>query len=60
MHIHLSELKAEINLKEILDALSVVAIGLATDALHFLDLPGLAGSLDILEVNLWVLAEVDD
>lgn len=47
-------------LKEVLDALSVVAIGLATDTFHFLDLSSLASSLDILEVNLGVLAEVDD
>ena len=48
------------NLEEVLDALGVVAAALATDAFHLLDLTCLAGCLDVLEVHVWVLAEVDD
>lgn len=42
-------------LQEVLDPLGGVAVGLPADALHLLDLPGLAGSLDVLEVNLRIL-----
>lgn len=48
------------DLEEVLDPLRVVAVALTTDPLHLLDLACLAGSLDILEVNLWVLAKVHD
>ena len=48
------------NLEEVLDALGVVAAALTTDAFHLLDLSRLAGRLDVLEVYVWVLAEVDD
>uniref|UniRef100_A0A8W7PT82 Uncharacterized protein n=1 Tax=Anopheles coluzzii TaxID=1518534 RepID=A0A8W7PT82_ANOCL len=47
-------------LQEVLDALRIVAVRLAADALHLLDLVGLAGGLDVLEVHLRILAEVDD
>ena len=47
-------------LEEVLYALGVVAVALATDPLHLLDLARLAGRLDVLEVDLWVLAEVHD
>ena len=47
-------------LEEVLDALGVVAVALATDPLHLLDLARLSGRLDVLEVDLWVLAEVHD
>ena len=47
-------------LEEVLDPLGVVAIALAANPLHLLDLSRLAGGLDVLEVNLAVLAEVDD
>ena len=48
------------DLEEVLDALRVVAVALATDALHLFDLPGFARRLDVLEVNLRILREVDD
>ena len=48
------------NLEEVLDTLGVVAVALAADALHLLDLARLAGRLDVLEVDLGVLAEVHD
>ena len=44
-----------IYLEEVLDALRCVAVALAANALDLLDLPGLAGCLDVLEVNLGVL-----
>ena len=47
------------DLEEVLDSLRVVAVALPTDSLHFLDLARLAGRLDVLEVDVWVLAEVD-
>jgi len=47
-------------LEKVLDALRVVAAALAADALHLLHLPGLARRLDVLEVDLGVLAEVHD
>ena len=46
-------------LEEVLDSLWVVAVALPTDPLYFLDLARLAGRLDVLEVDVWVLAEVD-
>ena len=48
------------HLEEVLDALWVVAVALAADALHLFDLARLAGRLDVLEVDLGVLAEVHD
>ena len=45
-------------LKEVLHAFRIVAVALPTDSLHFLDLSSLAGSLDILEVDIRILAEV--
>ena len=48
------------DLEEVLDTLRVEAVALATDALHLLDLSGLARRLDVLEVDVWVLTEVDD
>lgn len=47
-------------LEKVLDALRVVAAALTADALHLLHLPGLARRLDVLEVDLGVLAEVHD
>lgn len=46
------------DLEEVLDTLGIVAVALTTDALHFLDLPSLAGSLDVLEMHILLLAEV--
>jgi len=42
--------------EEVLGALCVVEVGLARHALHLLDLPRLGRSLDVLEVDLGVLA----
>lgn len=47
-------------LQEVLHAFGVVAVALPADPLHLLDLAGLAGCLDVLEVHLGVLAEVHD
>ena len=49
-----------IYLEEIFDSLWVIAVALTADALHLFDLAGLAGSLDVLEVDLRVLAEVNN
>jgi hypothetical protein len=47
-------------LEEILDLLRVVIVALSTDALHFSDLVGAGGGLNVLEVNLGILAKVYD
>lgn len=47
-------------LEEVLDSFGVVAVALSADPLHLFDLSRLAGSLDVLEVDLWVLAEIND
>ena len=47
-------------LQEVLDPLRSVAVGLAADPFDLLDLTGLAGRLDVLEIDLGVLGEVDD
>ena len=47
-------------LEEVFDTLWIVAVTLTTDALHFLDLPSLAGSLDVLEMHVLLLAKVDN
>lgn len=55
------ELVGELGLlEEVLDLLGVVKVALANDALDLADLTGPRGGLDVLEVNLRVLAEVDD
>lgn len=46
------------DLEEVLDTLRVVAIALPADSLHLFYLTCLAGSLNVFEVDLWVLAEV--
>lgn len=47
-------------LKEVLHALSIVAVGFTTDSFNFFDLSRLAGSLNVLEVDFRILAEIDD
>ena len=47
-------------LQEVLHALRVEAVALAADALHLFDLARLARRLDVLEVDVGLLAEVDD
>ena len=46
--------------KEVLNFLWVVEVALATDTFDFPDLACSRSSLDVLEMNLGVLAEVDD
>ena len=48
------------HLEEVLHPLRVVAVALSADALHLLDLARLTGRLDVLVVDVWVLAEVHD
>jgi hypothetical protein len=48
------------NLQKVFHAFSIVAIALSTNAFHFLDLTGLASRLNVLEMHIWVLAEVDN
>lgn len=55
-----SGLSLQLYLEEVLDALRVVAVALSADPLHLFDLARLAGSLDVFEVDLRVLAEVHD
>ena len=38
----------------------IVTVALSADSFNFFDLPGLAGSLDVFEMNFWVLTEVDN
>lgn len=48
------------DLEKVLHAFRVVAVALSADPLHLLDLACFTGSLDVLEVDLWILAEVDN
>lgn len=54
------QVKCGLYLKEVLDALRVVAVALSADPLHLFDLAGLAGGLDVFEVNFSVLTEVNN
>lgn len=45
-------------LEEVFNPLWVVAVALSTDSLHFFDLACFAGSLDVLKVNVRLLAEI--
>ncbi len=45
-------------LEEVFNPLRVVAVALSTDSLHFFDLARLTGSLDVLKVNVRLLAEI--
>lgn len=47
-------------LQKVFHAFRLVAAALAANALNFFDLVSFAGSLNVFEVNLGVLAEVDD
>jgi hypothetical protein len=47
-------------LEEVLDFLRVVEVALPADTLDLADLTGAGRGLDVLEVDLRVLAEVDD
>jgi hypothetical protein len=46
--------------EEIFNSFWCVAIRLSANPLHLLYLPGFAGSLYVLKVNLWILGEVDN
>jgi hypothetical protein len=46
--------------KEVLDFLRVIEVTLSTNAFDFPNLTSASGGLDILEMNFWILAEVDD
>lgn len=48
------------HLEEVLHPLWVVAVALPADSLHFLDLTRFTRRLDVLEVNVGLLAEIDD
>lgn len=48
------------DLEEVLDALWVITVALSADSLHLFDLTRLASSLNVFEVDFWVLAEVYD
>lgn len=52
--------KRQRHLEEVLHPLGVVAVALPADSLHFLDLTRFARRLDVLEVNIGLLAEIDD
>lgn len=47
-------------LKEVLDLFGVVVVALSADPLDLSDLASSGGSLDILEVDLLIFAEIDD
>lgn len=46
------------HLEEVLHTFRVVAVALPADSLYLFDLTCLAGSLDVFEVDFWILAEV--
>lgn len=45
-------------LQEVFNPLWVIAVALSTDSLHFFDLTCFTGSLDVLKVNVGLLAEI--
>lgn len=47
-----------IYLQEVLHSFWVIAVTFTTDSFHFLYLTSLASCLDVLEVNIWILAKV--
>ena len=47
-------------LEEVLHLFGVVRVRLAADALHFTQLAGARGRLDVLEVHFGVLRHIDD
>lgn len=47
-------------LQKVLDTLWVIAVALTTNSLHFLDLSRFTGSLDVLEMYIWILTEVNN
>ena len=47
-------------LEEVFDFLRIIEVTLATDTFNLSNLTGASGSLDILEVNFRVLAEVNN
>jgi hypothetical protein len=47
-------------LQEVLDFLRVIKIALPANTLDFPNLTSASSGLDIFEVDLWILAEVDD
>jgi len=49
-----------IYLQKVLDPFWVIAVTFTADSFHFLYLTSLASCLDILEVNIWILAEVNN
>lgn len=46
-------------LQEVLDTFGIVTVALTTYAFNFFDLSGLTRCLDVLEVDLWILTEID-
>ena len=46
--------------KEIFNTFGVVAVGFTANSLHLFNLTGFTCGLDIFEVNLGLLAEIDD
>lgn len=47
-------------LEEVFNPFRVVAVALSTDSLHFFDLARFTGSLDVLKMNIRLLAEIHD
>lgn len=46
------------DLEEVLNPLGVVAVALSADSLHLFDLTRFTGCLDVLEVDIGLLAEI--
>ena len=46
------------DLEEILHTFRVIAVALPAYTFHFLNLPCFAGRLNVLEMNIWILAKV--
>lgn len=53
-----TRLKAIVYLEEVFNPLGVITVALSADSLHFLDLAGLTSGLDVLKVNIRLLAEI--
>jgi hypothetical protein len=47
-------------LEEVFDLLRIIEVTLSANAFDLTDLAGASGSLDVLKVNLGILAEVDN
>lgn len=50
--------RGSLYLQKVFNPVWVVTVAFSTDSLHFFDLAGLTGSLDVFKVNIGLLAEI--